>query len=65
MKLWKYDHYSEVTKTIADGEAIKEPLIWADTQPDSTYSDITTDELLYEREFQLIVIRKFKVKSQN
>lgn len=58
MKLWKYNHYSDVTKTIAEGQAIKEPLVWSLEAPDATYSDITTDELLYSHEFELIKTRK-------
>ena len=58
MKLWKYIHYSEITKTFSSGAAQKEPYVWALTAPDSDYDDITTDEKLIEREVDLIKQRK-------
>ena len=58
VKLWKYIHYSEITKTIEEGEAVKVPLVWAVEKPDSEYDDITSTEKLYERECHLITERR-------
>jgi len=49
MKLWKYIHFSEITQSIPDGMPIKEPFIWAETQPDSDYDDITSTQALLEK----------------
>jgi hypothetical protein len=48
MKYWKYNHFSEVTKSIAEGKPLKEPFIWSETQPDADYSDVTTTEAVLE-----------------
>ena len=43
-KLWKYIHFSEITNSITEGQAIKEPYVWSETQPESDYDDVTTTD---------------------
>ena len=48
-KLWKYIHFSEITNSITEGQAIKEPFVWSETQPGSDYDDVTTTEHIIEK----------------
>lgn len=61
MNLYKYIHYNTETKEISEGEAFKEPLIWVfngGESPGVDYEDITTEELIIEKEIEFISKRK-------
>ena len=58
MNLYQYNHFDTETKTIAEGQAVKDVLIWAETSPGADYTDITTPELQQAHEVDLIRARK-------
>lgn len=58
MKKYKYIHYNEETDSIALGEEIKEPIIWADSLIDPDYEDVTTTSATILKELGIMQLRK-------